>query len=153
MLTLTTTENKIRKARLGREERKIQTYMILTEFIRKNWTNVILTGFIISFKKRSCCPTLLFYYASVTAELRHLKFYVVTIPVGPTENKVKQTIIHLIRKFCPWFQIVYYQEFESRCMSIERKSVWTVCIINECYVYCFSLRRSTNLGNDHCIWN
>ena len=34
----------------------------------------------------------------------------------------------------------YIQEFGSRFMSIEKKSLWTVGIINECYVYCFSLR-------------
>ena len=29
------------------------------------------------------------------------------------------------------------QEFGSRWMSIDRKSIWTVCVINESYVYCF----------------
>ena len=36
-------------------------------------------------------------------------------------------------------------------MSIERKAIWKVSVINECYVYCFSLRRSINSWNDHCI--
>ena len=31
-------------------------------------------------------------------------------------------------------------EFGSKWMSIEGKSFWTVLAINECYVYCFSLR-------------
>ena len=32
------------------------------------------------------------------------------------------------------------REFESRQMSIERESIWTVYIINKCYVYYFSPR-------------
>ena len=32
------------------------------------------------------------------------------------------------------------REFESRLMSIERESIWTVYIINKCYVYYFSPR-------------
>ena len=35
---------------------------------------------------------------------------------------------------------IYAQEFESRWMSIERKSIWTVRVINERYVYCYSLK-------------
>ena len=45
-------------------------------------------------------------------------------------------IIHLERTE----DISTNQEFESRWMSVERKSIWTVHVINECYVYCFSLR-------------
>ena len=47
----------------------------------------------------------------------------------------------------------YIQEFGSRFMSIEKKSLWTVGIINECYVYCFSLRWSINSWNNYCVWN
>ena len=36
--------------------------------------------------------------------------------------------------------LLQHEGFEGRWMSIERKSIWTVCIINKCYVYCFSLR-------------
>ena len=31
------------------------------------------------------------------------------------------------------------QEFASGWMSIEIKSIWKVHVINECYIYCFSL--------------
>ena len=37
-----------------------------------------------------------------------------------------------------------HQKFGNRWMSIERKSIYTVRVINECNVYCFSLRWSIN---------
>ena len=34
----------------------------------------------------------------------------------------------------------FRHESGSRWMSIEGKYIWTVPVINECHVYCFSLR-------------
>ena len=45
------------------------------------------------------------------------------------------------------------QEFRSRWISIKTKSIWPFRVINECYVYCFSLRRSINAWNNYCISN
>ena len=39
------------------------------------------------------------------------------------------------------------QGFQSRWMSVDRKSFWTVCIINVCYGYHLSLRWSINSLN------
>ena len=48
---------------------------------------------------------------------------------------------------------LFLRRVGSRWMSIERKSFWTLRVINECYVYCFSLRWSINSWNNCCIWN
>ena len=67
-----------------------------------------------------------------------------------TTIKINWTKIHLYNLT----SLAYSnQEFRSRWMSGERKSIWTVRVINQCNVYSFFLRWSINSWNNHCIWN
>ena len=59
------------------------------------------------------------------------------------------------RSYCIKLPIIKLnQGFECRWMSIDRRSIWTVRVINECYVYHYIfLRWSKNSWNTYCIWN
>ena len=49
--------------------------------------------------------------------------------------------------------IMSTQGFESRWISNERKSISTVRVINERYVYCFFFRQSKNSRKSSSNWN
>ena len=79
-----------------------------------------------------------------------------SITINPVINLIKYILINfnnLVLSIKLLHPSCFTQEFWSKCMSIERKPIWTVRIINECHEYCSSLRWSINSLNDHWIWN
>ena len=75
---------------------------------------------------------------------RIIGFYFLIVPLA-FESKIK--IYKIIRFFLRPLKWCCQVERLEIGMSIERKSIWAVSVINECYVCCFCWRWSINSWN------